>query len=415
MSSKPMALTTKNTDFAKRRESVEGWLALALIEVCYLSSAVAPVSAINKVAFVGVMIVFLIGTATQRNATLPTFAPLILLWVFVYGYVLSLESTADATLARQFALCPAVLFLIYPVLRYGIDLEPIVKRAGLFMAYVTIICYFSDVVIRDGVIATAITKAFTEYGAGAYGEREYYPVIVSVFAFGAVSFLFVPFSICCLQMSREWSMKAIANVGMLGFAIYLSTARAVIIVSILGLGLAVSRVLSGYKRIVAYALVFSVVISGLWFAGTETAVFSADEKSNFAKIGHATSFFDNLTTWNFIFGEGLASYYYSEGSGTFKAHTEITYLDFCRYVGVPLATLIFWLLLFPSLRVWHWRKRNKEVLVTALLFVALSFTNPTLLNSIGLLGMLWYWSVVLQKRRQVSDGRSPTGHLRERM
>ena len=102
-----------------------------------------------------------------------------------------------------------------------------------------------------------------------------------------------------------------------------------------------------------------------------------------------------MNFFNFFLGEGLASYYYSEGSGALKAYTEVTPLDMLRYFGFILTPILYLFLLFPSKRVRAYFGENFLFFVVFFMYVVNSMTNPTMFNSYGFLIVLWYWSKVL--------------------
>jgi hypothetical protein len=127
---------------------------------------------------------------------------------------------------------------------------------------------------------------------------------------------------------------------------------------------------------------------------SNTLILSIEDTSNAAKLGHFTSYLDDMTLESALFGKGLATYYFSTGSGAMKAHTEITPLDMARYFGIPISTLLFLIILLPSRQAVGYFKNPVFVLAFAL-YLALSATNPVLINSYGLLVVLWYWSKVV--------------------
>lgn len=126
-----------------------------------------------------------------------------------------------------------------------------------------------------------------------------------------------------------------------------------------------------------------------------TNVFDKNDLSNAAKLGHLNSFWKNLNLYNFFLGEGLASYYYSEGSGGLKAVTEITLLDLLRYFGFVLTPIIYSYIFFPVKRFNAYLGDNLIYFVVFFMYVINSMTNPTFLNSYGFLVVLWYWSKIL--------------------
>ena len=132
----------------------------------------------------------------------------------------------------------------------------------------------------------------------------------------------------------------------------------------------------------------------------DSLLFSADEESNSVKIGHFLSYLDDLGPLNGLFGQGLASYYYSSGSSALKAFTELTPIDMCRYVGIPLTLLLYAVLFVPMRGAARYARRHGGHTVAMLLFTALSMSNPVMFNSYGLLVVLWYWSSLRSQARR---------------
>lgn len=124
-------------------------------------------------------------------------------------------------------------------------------------------------------------------------------------------------------------------------------------------------------------------------------MFSSDEQSNNIKIGHIISFL-NVADWKMlVFGNGLGTYYYTEGYGELAAQTEITWMDSVRYVGLPLSLLLFSVLLFPN-RKYLASVQGSSSRLIMFMYLLMSLSNPVLFNSFGFLVILWYWSVVIK-------------------
>ena len=100
-----------------------------------------------------------------------------------------------------------------------------------------------------------------------------------------------------------------------------------------------------------------------------------------------------------LFGEGLASYYYSEGLGRRIPETEIVLLDHLRYFGFVVTPVVWLALLFPTLRLSTQLMEPTRLMSSAIfvLYLAQTFTNPVLFNSYGLTIVLWYWWRLLRE------------------
>jgi hypothetical protein len=79
-------------------------------------------------------------------------------------------------------------------------------------------------------------------------------------------------------------------------------------------------------------------------------------------------------------------------------HTEVTALDLARYVGVPLATVVFLALIVPAFKGVRIIGPAGIHIVYFFIYLFLAQTNPVLINSCGFLVVVWYWSHVLAER-----------------
>ena len=140
-----------------------------------------------------------------------------------------------------------------------------------------------------------------------------------------------------------------------------------------------------------------------------TSIFSFTDRSNAVKIGHLICYFEQLNVKQTLIGDGLASFYltaYSPTTQEMLAQTEITFLDHCRYFGIPLSFTIWLGMVFPKwngiikdIRKWNiWQV--KEELAVLIIYFVWAQLNPVLFNSFGLVIVLWYWSVLFKKTQK---------------
>lgn len=105
-------------------------------------------------------------------------------------------------------------------------------------------------------------------------------------------------------------------------------------------------------------------------------------------------------------GDGLGGFYltsYSPTEQKMLAQTEITFLDHCRYFGIPLSLTMWLSMIFPKwngfvadIKKWKiWQV--KEELTVLLIYFVWAQLNPVLFNSFGLAIVLWYWNVLFKK------------------
>ena len=132
-----------------------------------------------------------------------------------------------------------------------------------------------------------------------------------------------------------------------------------------------------------------------------TSFFSLEDRSNSVKIGHAISYFNQLNLKQAFLGDGLGSFYYTNYSPEeirLLAQTEVTFLDHCRYFGIPLSIVVWGSMVIPKCTGFStdWKNwkiwKMKEELTILLIYFIWAQLNPVLFNSFGLIIVLWYWN-----------------------
>ena len=126
------------------------------------------------------------------------------------------------------------------------------------------------------------------------------------------------------------------------------------------------------------------------------SLFNSNESGNSIKLKSAGSFIEWANGFHLLYGNGLASYFYSSGRGYAVAQTEITVLDNIRYFGIFGALALYFYIFFPKKGI-----KFKEFyipFIIMLLYTLMSITNPVLFNSYGSLVVLWYWSSIINNK-----------------
>ena len=91
-----------------------------LLALYILTSLLIPLASVNKLIFIALVMIYggyiLFFKKENKFACLRiTLAPMIIIGIFVYGYVRAMFGDNDMALARQFLLGVAMFALIYPV------------------------------------------------------------------------------------------------------------------------------------------------------------------------------------------------------------------------------------------------------------------------------------------------------------
>jgi hypothetical protein len=363
-----------------------------LLLVFMLTTVLVPTTILNKILFVMLMSwtlrLMVLSPGLRPRLSGPAFCAVV---IFLYGLLLCLPAHNDNVLAIQFFLSTFVLLLIHFIDHFGIDMDRAAETCGRAILLATAV-YWILALNPDLPYAAETLKWFDGVSQSASSERDYLEDPTLTLALGSAPFLFVPWCIVVSRLFRTWRMVDIAWLLAYGAAITVSGARGIIAVALAFLAIGAIWLTSPRTRIIVILALTAALVIGVPVLLTTTSLFSSDEVSNAAKIGHFKSFVEALDLRGAVFGNGLGSYYFSSGSGYITPHTELTPVDLARYVGIPLAIAFYGLLLLPRNRLSAYRGEHLLFCLGFFLYLVLSVTNPVLINSYGMLAVLWYWA-----------------------
>jgi hypothetical protein len=254
------------------------------------------------------------------------------------------------------------------------------------------------VVLKDIPLSIHLFDFFRRAMSGSTGFRSFSEDINASFFFhlGTTPFLYLPFCLHFFDYLFTKKKSILLYLGVLLVTMWVSSSRGLLITTIFSMSCIYLLKKSQTKRVFMILMSIPISLFLFYFVATNTSIFDSSEISNRTKIGPVESFFDNINGVNFFVGDGLASYYYSKGSGGIKAHTEVTPIDMLRYFGFILTLLLYLVLFFPQRQInTSDFIRKKIYLLIFSFYVINSFTNPIMFNSYGLLIVLWYWSKIL--------------------
>lgn len=369
-----------------------------LIFVFFSLSLLFPVAIFNKLIF---FVIISFSVINYKHCKLKTTAPFVVFFIFTYGFIYSFFNTVNRELALQFFLSVLVLFLIYPIIRYKIDINKIAKVCGLLIVAYTSISFLVVVVFVDLPISSLYYDFFSNYSAGSNGLREFVEDRTLSFHIGTVPFLYLPFCLYTISFVENKKVINLLAIILLFVIIFISASRGLILSCLMALVVIIFFKSSLKSKIIFVTLSIPVIVVLISYLLTKTTVFDSGEESNSVKLGHYESFKEHLSFFNFFLGEGLASIYYSKGTQSLKAHTEITPLDMLRYFGFILTPILYLVIVFPTKKISSYIGYNLLYVVLFLIYVINSFTNPTMFNSYGLLLVLWYWYIIFRKKNDL--------------
>ncbi len=387
--------SSPNPAAARRSSEVARRVASVTLALFLLATMAVPAAFANKVLYVGLFGLILVAPVAARGRVrVRSFSPVIAFTIFAYGYVLSFLFETDRVLANQLMLSVALLLLIYLIDWYAIDFDWLIKFSGIFLSIFSLATIFAFFLLPGSSVD--LQAYLVRYSMGAIGQRSSFtdnPLFT--FRIGTAQFLFLPYCLFLSSLLRTRRIRDLLALLLVGLVIVLSTSRGLILGCVLATGYIALTRLRPSGQVIGFCVGAFAAILAFDYLLSQTAIFSATEFSNSVKLGHLVSFFEYMTAWRLLVGEGLAAFYFSSGFNLNTAQTEITLLDMVRYLGVPLTVVLYMALLFPSLRPESYSGDKSTAVFIFVVYLAISLTNPVLFNSYGLLIVVWYWSVVL--------------------
>lgn len=335
------------------------------------------------------MITLLPFKSNLLRISIKTYAPLIIIAIFLYSYIFSFLTYSNSELAFQFLTFSFILLLIYPLLEYKFDFNKIVKISGIILTFFSLLIFLLFTLNINNPLFVMIFDFLIDYGLIAIGYRGFFGSQQLFIHFGSIPFLFIPANLFFIDFLENKKARNLTIYLIMVSMILLSSSRALF----LGIVLSTFLIIVNHQKnklkfplIISTSILFSFIVLYLFYNST---FFDLTDVSNMVKIGDASSFFSSINTFSFFFGNGLASYYFAAGRGFLIAHTENTLLDSLRYFGFPLTAVIFILLIFPSKKISFSVFNNYNLIFS--IYLLMSLTNPILFNSVGAIVILWYW------------------------
>ena len=405
------------------------WIYTLLLAFYILTSLLIPLASANKLIFVALVLIYgiyiLFFKKEKKFECLNlTLAPIVIIAIFVYGYIRAMFGDSDMALARQFLLGSGMFALIYPIEEFEIDMQKLM----LIIAKIYIMFYAIYVInsinlmeydvpgfvkgfagMFDNGLTRTIGDKMMILGGGWMSYRSFFGGEGMMIYLGSISFMLVLVSVLYLDFfkTKRWTNLLWVVLGtVLSFtagqrACMLFIPAILCAITWLQLNQTVKWISAGIIGVVA-AAAFVYLIKN-------TSILSFGDRSNAVKIGHMICYFEQFNLKQGLIGDGTASYYLTSYSPTEKkmlAQTEITFLDHCRYFGIPLSLTIWLSMIFPKwnrialdIRKWKIWQAIDELAVLLIYFVWAQL-NPVLFNSFGLVIVLWYWNVLFKKSQE---------------
>lgn len=400
-----------------------------LLALYILTSLIIPLASANKLIFIALVMIYgayiLFFKKEKKFACLKmTLAPVVIIAIFVYGYVRAMFGANDMALARQFLLGAGMFALIYPIEEFEIDMQALMLIIAKIYIAIYAIYVIDAINIMDytvpgfvksfaGLFDNGLTRAIGDWlmvlGGGWMRYRWIFGGNGMMIYLGSISFILVLIGALYIDFFRtkKWANLIWAMVGML--LSFTAGQRACMLFIPAALCVITWLQLNRKWKLIFFGMFMIAAAAAFIYLLRNTSIFSFTDRSNAVKIGHLICYFEQLNLKQTLIGDGLASFYlttYSPTTQEMLAQTEITFLDHCRYFGIPLSLTIWLGMVFPKwngmikdIRKWNiWQV--KEELAVLIIYFVWAQLNPVLFNSFGLVIVLWYWSVLFKKTQK---------------
>lgn len=400
-----------------------------LLALYILTSLLIPLASANKLIFVLLVMIYggyiLLFKKEKKFECLKfTLVPVVIITIFVYGFIRAILGNNDMALARQFLLGVGMFALIYPIQEFEIDMQKLM----LIIAKIYIIFYAIYVVDAINLMeydVPGLVKSFTglfdnEFtrtigdkmmglGGGWMKYRSIFGGKGMMIYLGSISFMLVLVSALYIDFFRTKKWSNLLWV-VLGTLLSFTAGQRACMLFIPAILCALTWIqLNPKVKLISAGIIGIAVVAAFVYLIRNTTILSFGDHSNAVKIGHIICYFEQFNLKQAIVGDGLASYYLTTFTPTEKlmlAQTEITFLDHCRYFGIPLSLIVWFSMVFPKwngfvldIKKWKIWQATEELAVLLIYFVWAQL-NPVLFNSFGLVIVLWYWNVMLKKTQK---------------
>ncbi len=273
------------------------------------------------------------------------------------------------------------LLLFFPIIQWNIDVKQIALYVGNIMATIIIVSSVLDLVGVLSIYSNPILNYLNDNGEAKI-SKSVNAMFRYVLFFNASPILFFNlahyvkankkvFSILILVALLFTGTRANIFLGMailVGGVLFFSKRPATKVVAIIGL-IAIAALFGGELIERYYVLADAKATGDL----TRTAGLSS--------ILHAL----NTHKQYWFTGMGFGSSYYNAGRGELLQTSELSYMEFIREIGLPLALCVFGFLLYPLIKL---LKRDRFLFMAYGAYLFASIFEPFIFTSTGFLVVL---------------------------
>jgi hypothetical protein len=305
---------------------------------------------------------------------------------------------SDSGFAIGFVKSFIVILLIFVILDLNIAIEVYLIKCSIIIPLIIIPIYVLLSFNPDYV--TSVYNYMVAKDVAKFSLRDFYGYKVVMLYYRTSPLLVFPlaFHTSAIFNQKRFKPLHVLLAGVFLFTLILSGTRANILIGVFLVIFFLISYFSNRKNkfplIIIGILILYAIVS---FA--QTLSFDKKDVSSDVKSGHLDSYillFDENPEY-FVWGQGLGGRFYSQGNQTNVVQTELSYIDLVRWFGVPVTLIMFFLLLYPLIKLYGNDRiniGNKKYVVAYLGYLFIAGTNPLLISSTGMLSIIIMYSLL---------------------
>ncbi|WP_461789350.1 hypothetical protein [Pedobacter sp.] len=385
---------------------------IGLITILVLVLVVDPTDLIFHLKTPLFLVILLVFLSTKFTQTISLNRDVVLIiFTFIsipmWGISVSLiqGTFVDMEIAAGFLKSFFLIILLYIVFDQQIKLDLILIKVTILIPLIIIPTYL--ILLYDQSVYFIIYDYLSvEKKVAMFSLRSYFGQTFMMLYYKTSPLLVFPLSYYWDKfLASKKSIFFFILAAIFAFTLFVSGTRANVVAAIIVLGYHMyDRIKSQTMRIFMSSVLAISVFFGV-FLLLQISV-STGEESAEVKAGHFSSYvtlFEEKPQY-LIWGQGLGSSFYSSGAGQYLSQSELTYFDLIRLFGIPIFSLLLFLIVYPLIILMLNKKitsKNKYTLVAYLSYLFIAGTNPLLISSTGILVIIVMYSLIKHERVRI--------------
>ena len=305
--------------------------------------------------------------------------------------------------------------LIIPILHINIRISYIFNITTLIIVVLTIGIYIAMIFLPNSA-KLLFQYLVTETGTAAMGYRNYGVVRVMMVWYRTSPLLVFPLTFflhqVLLEKNRSFILLKTIAITSIVFTLLLSGTRANMLTVCLILFIYINIFLfKNNKKLFVTFNSFALILGIYVLSDVLFILFNKSEHSNLIKYGHFISYLDLFTQnpLNLIWGQGIGLPFYTAGFHKEVFATELQYFEMVRIWGLPLTIVFMGILVLPLIKDLK-AKKITHISIGYLAFLFIAGTNPFLLDSTGMIVLVYVFSSWFKEVLAMNQEDNPQEH-----